>query len=107
MHTPKYVFVHTQSLKSCSLKRCGFFCHHVMMHDWHVCVPYYMKNGIQLCYLRIKQVPILCTYLYYQVNFVLFFVALVEGRGLAKGEVGLASLDLKRPELMLSQVQSS
>ncbi len=28
----------------------------------------------------------------------------VEGRGLAKGEVGMASLDLKRPELLLSQV---
>ena len=30
--------------------------------------------------------------------------ALVEGRGLAKGEIGMASLDLKRPELILSQV---
>ena len=29
---------------------------------------------------------------------------MVEGRGLAKGEVGLASIDLKRPELILSQV---
>ena len=31
-------------------------------------------------------------------------VALVEGRGLAKGEIGMASIDLKRPELVLSQV---
>ncbi len=30
--------------------------------------------------------------------------AVVEGRGLATGEVGLASIDLKRPELVLSQV---
>ena len=30
--------------------------------------------------------------------------ALVEGRGLAKGEIGMASLDLKHPELTLSQV---
>ncbi len=29
---------------------------------------------------------------------------MVEGRGLARGEVGLASIDLKRPELVLSQV---
>ena len=34
-------------------------------------------------------------------------VALVEGRGLAKGEIGMASIDLKRPELVLSQVQST
>ena len=30
--------------------------------------------------------------------------ALVEGRGLAKGEVGLAAIDLKNPVLSLSQV---
>ncbi|XP_021339741.1 mutS protein homolog 4-like, partial [Mizuhopecten yessoensis] len=30
-------------------------------------------------------------------------VAIVEGRGLAKGEIGLASLDLKCPHLTLSQ----
>lgn len=30
-------------------------------------------------------------------------VALVEGRGLARGEIGMASLNLKCPELMLSQ----
>ncbi len=30
--------------------------------------------------------------------------AIVEGRGLASGEVGMASIDLKRPELVLSQV---
>ena len=29
--------------------------------------------------------------------------ALVEGRGLAKGEVGMASIDLKQPVLILSQ----
>ena len=31
--------------------------------------------------------------------------ALVEGRGQAKGEIGMASIDLKRPELLLSQVR--
>ena len=31
-------------------------------------------------------------------------VAVVEGRGLAKGEVGVASIDLKEPVLLLSQV---
>ena len=30
-------------------------------------------------------------------------IALVEGRGLAKGQIGMASLDLKSPELVLSQ----
>ncbi|NXF94883.1 MSH4 protein, partial [Eubucco bourcierii] len=30
-------------------------------------------------------------------------VALVEGRGLARGEVGMASIDLKNPEVILSQ----
>ena len=30
--------------------------------------------------------------------------AIVEGRGLAKGEVGVASIDLKEPVLLLSQV---
>ncbi|XP_060559607.1 mutS protein homolog 4-like [Ruditapes philippinarum] len=30
-------------------------------------------------------------------------VAIVEGRGLARGEIGMATLDLKRPELVLSQ----
>ncbi|XP_032883746.1 mutS protein homolog 4 [Amblyraja radiata] len=30
-------------------------------------------------------------------------VAVVEGRGLARGEIGMASLDLKTPELILSQ----
>lgn len=33
------------------------------------------------------------------------FKAIVEGRGLARGEIGMASIDLKRPELILSQVQ--
>ena len=33
-----------------------------------------------------------------------YFSAIVEGRGLAKGEIGMASIDLKRPELVLSQV---
>lgn len=31
-------------------------------------------------------------------------LAIVEGRGLAKGEIGMASIDLKKPELVLSQV---
>ncbi|KAL9955943.1 hypothetical protein ACROYT_G037348 [Oculina patagonica] len=31
-------------------------------------------------------------------------VAIVEGRGLAKGEIGMASIDLKKPELILSQI---
>lgn len=30
-------------------------------------------------------------------------VAVVEGRGLARGEVGMASIDLKNPEVILSQ----
>lgn len=30
-------------------------------------------------------------------------VALVEGRGLARGEIGMASFNLKCPELVLSQ----
>ena len=30
-------------------------------------------------------------------------VAIVEGRGLAKGEIGMASIDMKKPELILSQ----
>lgn len=30
-------------------------------------------------------------------------VALVEGRGLARGEIGMASINLKCPELVLSQ----
>ncbi|CAI8046746.1 MutS protein homolog 4 [Geodia barretti] len=34
-------------------------------------------------------------------------VALVEGRGLAKGEIGMASFDLKRPEVILSQFSDS
>ena len=29
--------------------------------------------------------------------------AIVEGRGLARGEIGMASLDLRKPELSLSQ----
>lgn len=33
-----------------------------------------------------------------------FPLAIVEGRGLAKGEIGMASIDLKKPELVLSQV---
>ena len=33
-----------------------------------------------------------------------YFSAIVEGRGLAKGEIGMASIDLKKPELVLSQV---
>ncbi|XP_013777928.1 mutS protein homolog 4-like, partial [Limulus polyphemus] len=34
-------------------------------------------------------------------------VAIVEGRGLARGEVGMASLDLRNPELLLSQFSDS
>lgn len=30
-------------------------------------------------------------------------VALVEGRGLARGEIGMASINMKCPELVLSQ----
>lgn len=30
-------------------------------------------------------------------------VALVEGRGLARGEIGLSSINMKSPELVLSQ----
>lgn len=33
----------------------------------------------------------------------MFWIAIVEGRGLAKGEVGMASIDLKHPLLTLSQ----
>ena len=32
------------------------------------------------------------------------FVAVVEGRGHARGEIGMASIDLKNPVLTLSQV---
>ncbi|XP_040264757.1 mutS protein homolog 4 [Bufo bufo] len=35
------------------------------------------------------------------------FVAVVEGRGLARGEVGMASLDLKTPDVVLSQFSDS
>ena len=35
--------------------------------------------------------------------FFLPFSAVVEGRGLARGEIGMASIDLKSPELVLSQ----
>ncbi|XP_032231017.2 mutS protein homolog 4 [Nematostella vectensis] len=34
-------------------------------------------------------------------------VAIVEGRGLARGEIGMASIDLKRPQLILSQFSDS
>lgn len=30
-------------------------------------------------------------------------MAVIEGRGLARGEVGMASIDLKNPEVVLSQ----
>ena len=33
-----------------------------------------------------------------------FTLAIVEGRGLARGEIGMASIDLKNPVLILSQV---
>ncbi len=32
------------------------------------------------------------------------FTAVVEGRGHARGEIGMASIDLKSPVLVLSQV---
>ena len=35
------------------------------------------------------------------------FPALVEGRGLARGEIGMASIDLKKPMLVLSQFSDS
>ena len=38
---------------------------------------------------------------------VLILVAIVEGRGLARGEIGIASIDLKRPVLQLSQFSDS
>ena len=34
-------------------------------------------------------------------------IALVEGRGLARGEVGFASIDLRNPQLILSQFSDS
>ena len=37
-------------------------------------------------------------------NSVCMYAALVEGRGLARGEIGMAYIDLKRPVLFLSQV---
>jgi DNA mismatch repair protein MSH4 len=37
------------------------------------------------------------------INVSFFIIAVVEGRGLARGEVGMASLDLKNPVLTLSQ----
>ena len=36
--------------------------------------------------------------------FLLLIAAIVEGRGLARGEIGMASMDLKCPELVLSQL---
>ncbi|XP_056388656.1 mutS protein homolog 4 isoform X2 [Hyla sarda] len=35
------------------------------------------------------------------------YVAVVEGRGLARGEIGMASLDLKNPDVVLSQFSDS
>lgn len=37
----------------------------------------------------------------------LVIIAIVEGRGLAKGEVGMASIDIEHPELVLTQFQDS
>ena len=45
-------------------------------------------------YLHSKNFTVLCS----------VHAAVVEGRGLAKGEVGVASIDLKQPVLLLSQV---
>jgi len=36
-------------------------------------------------------------------DFGIIFIAIVEGRGLARGEIGMAALDLKKPEIVLSQ----
>lgn len=36
-----------------------------------------------------------------------YTLAVVEGRGLAKGEIGITSFDLKGSELVLSQVSIS
>jgi hypothetical protein len=41
---------------------------------------------------------------YYHTCLCLTPLAVVEGRGLARGEIGIASIDLKRPVLQLSQV---
>lgn len=41
-----------------------------------------------------------------QLGRVFVYPALVEGRGQAKGEIGMASIDMKRPELLLSQVKA-
>ena len=38
---------------------------------------------------------------------ILITAAVVEGRGLARGDIGMASVDLKRPELILSQFPDS
>lgn len=42
----------------------------------------------------------------YKYFIVLLLLAIVEGRGLARGEIGIASIDLKRPVLLLSQVRA-
>lgn len=34
---------------------------------------------------------------------IFYISAIVEGRGLARGEIGMATLDLKKPEMVLSQ----
>ena len=40
-------------------------------------------------------------------NMYILIAAVVEGRGLAKGEIGMAAIDLKGSELALFQVNSS
>lgn len=42
-------------------------------------------------------------HIYIYTCLVWFVKAIVEGRGLARGEIGMASLDLKSPVLMMSQ----
>jgi len=49
-------------------------------------------SGVELCQL-LRDKTSVC----------LYCTAIVEGRGLAKGEVGMASIDLKHPLLTLSQ----
>jgi hypothetical protein len=41
------------------------------------------------------------------ISFPLFFIALTEGRGQARGEVGIAALDINYPHLILCQISDS
>ncbi len=46
----------------------------------------------------------LCLLLRNRLFFIFSIIAIVEGRGLAKGEIGMAALDLRGSELTLLQV---